>query len=162
MPLTTEKFPKVLRPLLRRLHVDFRPLRSPSTLAVIGATITALVGSLVIDYLLVRLGTTVFPSTRGFVHFRFSDYGKLTVIGVVIACIAWPITTRITSTPRWLFLRAAFVVTVVLLAPDAYIWLHGEPIRAVFVLVWMHLAIAIITYNALVRLAPAIRARHAR
>ncbi len=162
MPLTTEQFPTLLRPLLRLLHVDFKPLRPPSTLAVVAASAVALVGSLAVDYLLVRLGTTVFPSTKGFVHFRLSDYGKLTVIGVVIACGAWPVVTRITPTARWLFFRLAIVVTIVLLSPDAFIWLRGEPIRAVFVLVWMHLAIAVITYNALTRLAPVSRARHAR
>jgi hypothetical protein len=46
----------------------------------------ALAGSLLADWLLVKLGTHVFPSTRGFVHFQFSDYAKLTIIGVVIAC----------------------------------------------------------------------------
>jgi hypothetical protein len=41
-----------------------------------------------------------------------------------------------------------------LLLPDLYIWMRGQPGRAVLVLVAMHLAIALITYNVLVRLAP--------
>jgi hypothetical protein len=129
------------------------------------ATVVSLVGSLVADWLLVKLGVHVFPSTRGFVHFQFSDYAKLTIIGVVIACAAWPLVTRLTSRPRRLFFQAAIAVTVVLLAPDAYIWHNGASGKAVFVLVWMHVAIAIITYNALVHLAPVGRARgprHAR
>jgi len=93
------------------------------------------------------------------VHFRFSDYAKLTIIGVVIACVGWPLVTRLTSQPRRLFLQAAIAITIVLLAPDAYIWHNGASGEAVFVLVWMHVAIAIITYNALVHLAPVRRAR---
>jgi hypothetical protein len=125
------------------------------------ASLLAIVGSLIADYLLIKLGTAIFPSTKGFVHFRFSDYAKLTVIGVVVACASWPIVTRLTSTPRSLFFRLAIVVTLVLLVPDAWIWYHGEPGKAVFVLVWMHVAIAIVTYNVLVRLAPSAHGRHA-
>jgi hypothetical protein len=42
----------------------------------------------------------VFPSTKGYGHFQFSDYAKLTIIGVIIACVAWPIVTRIYSAHR--------------------------------------------------------------
>ena len=80
---------------------------------------------------------------------------KLTVIGVVVACVGWPVVTRVSSQPRWVFLRAAVVVTLVLLVPDLYIWHTGEPARGVLVLMVMHVAIALVTYNALVRLAPA-------
>lgn len=163
MELSADRFPKFLQPLFKLLRVDFNPLRQPSTGEVVFASVVALVGSLVADALLVALGTHVFPSTKGYVHFRFSDYGELTAIGVIIACVGWPIVTRITSAPRWLFLRLAIIVTIVLLAPDAYIWHEGSPAKAVFVLVWMHVAIAIVTYNALVNLAPVRRrARHAR
>jgi hypothetical protein len=108
----------------------------------------------VADAALVAIGTAVFPSTKGYVHFRFSDYGKLTVIGVVIACVAWPIVTRISFDPKWLFLRLAVLVTLVLWLPDLWILWKGQPGRAVAVLMVMHLAIALVTYNALVRLAP--------
>jgi hypothetical protein len=111
------------------------------------------------DAILVAIGTRVFPSTRGFVHFHFSDYGSLTVIGVIIACIAWPIATRVSSAPRWVFFRCAIVVTLVLWLPDLYILVKGESVDAVAVLMTMHLAIAIVTYNALVRVAPTGRQR---
>jgi hypothetical protein len=110
-------------------------------------------GSLAADAVLVAIGTAIFPSTRGYVHFRFSDYAKLTVIGVVIACLAWPIVTRISSVPRWLFFRLAVLVTLVLWLPDLYILANGEPPSAVAVLMVMHLAIALVTYNCLVRIA---------
>jgi len=58
------------------------------------------------------------PLDQGFVHFQFSDYAKLTVVGVLIACAAWPIVARVSSAPRWLFLRLAVLVTLVLLLPD--------------------------------------------
>jgi hypothetical protein len=122
----------------------------------------ALTGSLLADWLLVRLGVHVFPATRDFAHFRFGDYAKLTIIGVVIACAGWPLCTAVTSQPRRLYLQAAIAITVVLLAPDAYIWHNGASAKAVFVLVWMHLAIAIITYNALVRIAPVARVARPR
>jgi hypothetical protein len=120
----------------------------------VAATGAALAGSLALDALLVALGTRLFPSTRGYVHFRFSDYGLLTVIGVLVACGAWPLTTRLSSAPRWLFLRVAVVVTLVLWLPDVWILSQGQPPRAVAVLIVMHLAIALCTYNLLVRLAP--------
>jgi Family of unknown function (DUF6069) len=103
----------------------------------------------------------VYPSTKGYVHFQFQDYAKLTIIGVIIACVAWPIVTRISSAPRWLFFRLAIVVTLVLLLPDLYILGTGQPAKAVGALVGMHLAIALVTYNALVRLAP-VRSRGRR
>ena len=101
-------------------------------------------------------------------HFQFHDYARLTVIGVVIACAAWPIVARLSSAPRWLFFRLALAVTLVLFLPDVYIWHQGQPTEAVAFLMAMHVAIALITYNLLVQLAPVRRAerrrpaRHAR
>lgn len=139
---------------LRLFRVDFAPAdRQPSAGSVLAATVASVAGSLLTDALLVVIGQAVFPSTRGYAHFQFSDYSKLTVIGVVIACLAWPVVTRVSSAPRWLFLRMAVAVTLVLWLPDIYILVQGQPLRAVAVLFVMHLAIAVITYNCLVRLA---------
>jgi hypothetical protein len=137
-------------------RLDMAPAeRPPSTARVIVATLLSLAGSLAADAVLVQLGTTWFPSTRGYAHFRFSDYGLLTVIGVLVACAAWPATTRVTSAPRWLFLRLAVVVTLVLWLPDVWLVLmRHESVDAVAVLMAMHLAIALITYNLLVHVAP--------
>jgi hypothetical protein len=161
-----EQFPAFLRPVLRTFHIDFEGPPPPSPLRLLVASLVALAGSLLADWLLVKLGVHVFPSTRGFVHFQFGDYAKLTTIGVVIACAGWPLCSAVSSQPRRLYLQAAIVITIVLFAPDAYIWHNGASGEAVFVLIWLHIAIAIITYNSLVRLAPvgesASRARHAR
>ncbi len=144
------------------VKVDFAPThRQPAKIRVLLATLVSLVGSLVADAALVAISKAAFPSTKGYVHFHFSDYAKLTIVGVIIACVAWPIVTRISSAPRWLFFRMAIAVTLVLLLPDLYILKQGQPAKAVAVLMCMHVAIALITYNALVHLAP-VRTRRRR
>jgi len=141
--------------LLARAHIDFRPShRLPEWRRVAVATALAVVLSLAVDAALVAIGTTVFPATNGYVHFQFADYAKLTVIGVLVAGAAWPVVARVSSAPRWLFFRAAVAVTLVLFLPDVWIWLQGESAQAVAVLLAMHVAIALITYNLLVHLAP--------
>ena len=122
------------------------------------ATVASIVGTLVADAIVVAVGEAVFPSTKGYPHFQFGDYAKLTVIGVVVACVAWPIVTWVSSSPRWLFFRLAIVVTLVLWLPDLYILHQGQPLDAVAVLMTMHVAIALVTYNLLVHVAP-IRSR---
>jgi uncharacterized membrane protein YraQ (UPF0718 family) len=149
------ELPSWLDRVLRLVRVDFDPAhRQPSALRVLVALVISVAGSLAADALLVVVGTAIFPSTKGYVHFQFHDYAKLTIIGVVIACLAWPIVTRISSAPRWLFFRLAILVTLVLWLPDLYILDLGQPGRAVAVLMLMHLAIAVVTYNCLVHLAP--------
>jgi hypothetical protein len=150
--------PAELPPLLARaldlVHVDLAPThRQPSSARVGIASAVSVAGSLAADAILVVIGEKVFPATRGYVHFQFSDYAKLTVIGVLIACAAWPIVTRISSEPRWLFFRMAILVTLVLWLPDLYILHQGQSAQAVAVLMVMHLAIAVVSYNALVHIA---------
>jgi hypothetical protein len=137
------------------VHLDFAPEhQQPSAARVVLATLVSIAGSLLADAILVVIAQAVFPGTKGYVHFQFADYAKLTVIGVIIACVAWPVTTRITSRPRWMFFWMAVLVTLVLWLPDVYILILGQPGNAVAVLFVMHGAIALVTYNALVRLAP--------
>jgi hypothetical protein len=136
-------------------RIDLSPAhRPPAWWRVIVATVLSVAGSLAADALLVFIGTRLFPATKGYVHFEFHDYAKLTIVGVLIACAAWPVVTRISSAPRWVFFRLAIAVTIVLLLPDFYIWHQGQPVHAVAVLMVMHLAIALVTYNLLVHLAP--------
>jgi hypothetical protein len=145
----------MLQKPLDLIHLDFAPEHAqPSGGRVLLATVVSIVGSLLADALLVVIAQAVFPSTKGYAHFQFADYAKLTVIGVIIACVAWPVTTRITSQPRWMFFRMAILVTLVLWLPDVYILASGQPGKAVGFLFAMHLAIALVTYNALVRIAP--------
>ncbi len=139
---------------LRAARVDFAPRTDqPAAWRVALATALAVVGSLIADAVIVAIGKAVFPSTKGYVHYQFADYAKLTIIGVVIAGVAWPIVTRISSAPRWLYSRAAVLVTLVLLLPDVWLLRQGQPPRAVAVLVVMHIAIALVTYFSMVTVA---------
>jgi hypothetical protein len=145
----------MLKQLASTAGIDLRLRHTqPKISRVVLATLAAIAGSLAADALLVVIGQAIFPGTRGYVHFQFHDYAKLTVIGVIIACAAWPVLTRISSDPRWLFLRLAILVTLVLWTPDVYLLYRGQPADAVAVLFMMHLAIALVTYNLLVGLAP--------
>ena len=145
----------MLNQLASLARLDLAPRhRQPPAARVVLATILSIAGSLAADALLVVIGEALFPGTRGFVHFQFSDYAKLTVAGVIVACVAWPVVTRISAAPRWLFFRLAILVTLVLWLPDLYILHMGESAKAVAVLMVMHLAIALVTYNLLVHVAP--------
>jgi hypothetical protein len=136
-----------------RIELD-PPHRAPEWWRVGLATVLALALSLLADAVLVAIGTRLFPSTKGYVHFQFDDYAKLTVVGVLIACAAWPVVARLSSAPRWLFFRLAIAVTLVLFLPDLWILRQGQSAQAVGVLMAMHVAIALVTYNVLVHLAP--------
>jgi hypothetical protein len=129
-------------------------MRPPKSERVVLAVVVSLAGSLVVNALLVAFGTALFPSTKGYGHFHFSDYGLLTALGVVTAGAAWVLVARLSSDPRRILLRLAVVVTVVLWLPDMWLLIEHEPTAAVAVLMCMHLAIALITYNALIYLAP--------
>ena len=132
----------MLKQLEARARINLRPAhRQPQASRIIVATIAAVAGALAADALLVVIGQAVFPSTRGYAHFQFADYAKLTVIGVLIACAAWPVVTRISAAPRWLFFRLAVLVTLVLWLPDLYILHRGQPAEAVAVLMVMHVAV---------------------
>lgn len=148
--------PAALRPLLARAWIDLAPRHRPPRwpLLVVAAAV-ALAGSLAADAVVVHVATGAFPATARFSHFRLADYGSLTVVGVLGACVAWPVVVRVSSAPRRLFLRLAVVATAVLWVPDGLLLLLlGEPGAGVGALMAMHLLIALITYNALVRLAP--------
>jgi hypothetical protein len=147
-----------MRELTAMLRLDLNPPhRAPPAWRVSLATLLSIGVSLLADAGLVALGTRTFPSTVGYAHFQFHDYARLTVIGIVVAGLAWPLVARVSAEPRWLFFRLAIVVTAVLLLPDLYILYKGQPIKAVAVLMAMHLAIGLITYNVLIRLAPVRR-----
>ena len=145
----------MLKQLVSLARLDLSPQhRPPATARMVLVTAASIIGSLVADALLVLIGEAIFPGTKGYVHFRFSDYAKLTVIGVIIACVAWPAVVRLSSAPRWLFFRLAVLVTLFLWLPDLYILHQGQTAAAVAVLIVMHLAIALVTYNLLVYAAP--------
>jgi hypothetical protein len=154
-PSAMKPSPRLER-MLSRYDVDLVHLRPPPpTRRVVAATAAAVVVSLALAAALVALGERLFPSTRGFSHFRVLDYGSLTLLGVLAACAAWPIVVRVVRRARPLYRRLAVLVSVVLVLPDAYLLASGESARAVGVLLAMHLGIALCTYNLVVRIAPA-------
>jgi hypothetical protein len=120
------------------------------------ALVTALAAgaSVAANFALVRLATAFDPSLQHYSHFRLSDYGTLTVVGVICAGVAWYLATRNLAAPRHTFFRVAVVSMVVLWMPDVWLFIKHEPTRAVIYLIVMHLAIALITYNLLVFAAP--------
>lgn len=126
----------------------------PSVPRFILATIVAVAGSLIACWLLAAGAELLVPSTRGYEHFQFPDYAKLTIIGVVIACLAWPVVTWFSSSARRVFFVLAVLVTIASFAPDVWIGIHGQPAAGVLTLVLMHVALLAVTYPALVLIAP--------
>jgi hypothetical protein len=155
LPSVMDRLPKSLRGLLEFLQIDLpRGAPLPGRLRLAIATVVSIVGSVAADAGLVALAKAMWPATKHYSHFQFADYTRLTVVGVLIACVGWPIVTMISSAARRLFLRLAVVVTLALFLPDIWILLQHQPVRAVAMLMVMHVAIALVTYNALVRIAP--------
>jgi hypothetical protein len=141
-------------------RVDWTPShRRPSVTRMAMATVVAMAGSLAADAILVAIATRVFPGTAGYEHFRFDDYAKLTIIGVVIGAAGWPVITHISSAPRWLYGWLTVLISVALFLPDLWLLIRGQPLTAVVVLMAMHVAIAVIICSTMVLVAPVRRAR---
>ncbi len=141
----------------RAARVDLRAGTPPSSVRLVAATLASVVVSLALDALAVHVATAQFPATRHFSHFRAADYGSLTVAGVLLAAGGWAVLVRLSSAARWLYFRLAVVSMVVLWIPDAVLFALKEPPAGVATLMVMHLLIALVTYNLLVRIAPAGR-----
>jgi len=148
---TTARVPRAIREYFR---IDLPGLRAqPRAGRFALATLVAVVGSVAACALLAIAGAALFPSTRGYEHFQFADYTKLTVVGVLIACAGWLVACALSSRARRLYLWAAVAVTIVSFAPDVWILMRGQSAEGVFVLAIMHVAVAIITYVAVVFIA---------
>src|ERR1700722_4231422 len=126
----------------------------PTGLRVTIMTVASAAASIVANAALVWLATAFDPSLQHFSHFRFWDYGTLTVVGVAAAGTAGFFPPRYLASPRHTFFRVAIVVSLALWLPDLWLYLKHEPTRAVVYLVIMHAAVAVITYNFLVFGAP--------
>jgi hypothetical protein len=118
------------------------------------ATILAVCASLLACLGLAHLAIILDPALAGYGHFRFGDYSRLTIIGVIVACVGWPVVTWFTTSARRLYLWFAIAVTVVSLAPDVWILHLGQPTVGVATLIVMHFALAVVTFPAMVFLAP--------
>ncbi|CAN5396048.1 hypothetical protein BH10ACT6_BH10ACT6_14200 [soil metagenome] len=141
------------------LHLDFPAgTAQPILWRWIVAAVVALGASIAACAALAAAGIALFPSTAGYEHYQFGDYATLTTAGVLGAAIAWPLVTLVTTRARRLYLWLAILVTVVSFAPDLWILRGGQPTPAVTDLAVMHVAVGVITYLALVLIAPQRRA----
>lgn len=136
-------------------RVDWAPShREPSVVRLAVATVLAIIGSLAADAIVVAIGTHVFSGTAGYEHFRFNDYAKPTIIGVLVGAAGWPVLTHISSAPRWLYGWLTILISLGLFLPDAWLLLRGQPLKNVAVLMVMHVAVAVVIYCAMVFVAP--------
>jgi Family of unknown function (DUF6069) len=127
----------------------------PAHRRVAAAGLAAAALSLAADLALATAGQAAFAVPTAFGKFAFGTYAVLTVLGVAGATVAWALVTRLSSRPKWLLTRLAALVTALFLIPDfLLLGTAGNPAGPVVVLMLMHLAIAAITYAALLAIAP--------
>jgi hypothetical protein len=150
--------PRYFGPLVLRLDLP-RGAAQPSAWRWVLASLLAVGASLLACFGLASAAALLIPGLAGYGHFAFSDYSKLTIVGVVIACIGWPVVCWFTTSARRLYFWLAIAVTVVSLLPDVWILHLGQPSAGVVTLIAMHFALAVITYPAMVLIAPQRRAR---
>ena len=128
----------------------------PALRRVAAAGLAATAVSLAADVVLAAVGRAVFTVPASFGKFAFGTYALLTILGVAGATGAWAMVTRLSSRPKWLLTRLAALVTALFLIPDfLLLGTPGNPAGPVVILMLMHLAIAAITYVALLTIAPA-------
>jgi Family of unknown function (DUF6069) len=128
----------------------------PALRRVAAAGLIAVAASLAADVVLASVGQAAFTVPVSFGKFSFGTYALLTVLGVAGATATWAAVTRLSSRPRWLLTRLAALVTALFLIPDfLLLGTPGNPAGPVAILMVMHLAIAAITYTALIKIAPA-------
>jgi hypothetical protein len=145
------------------LRLDF-PWGSaqPGPVRFVAATVIAVFGSVLACWAISKVTIALIPSVAGYEHLQVGDYTRLTVIGVLVASIAWPLVTLAASRARRLFFWLAVLVTIVSLAPDLWILHQGQPIPGVAALMVMHIALALVTYPVIVFGAPQRRNTAAR
>ena len=135
-----------------------RPLAQtvpPTYRRVVAAGLAAAAVSLAVDLMLATIGRATFTVPASFGKFAFGTYALLTVLGVAGAAATWAAVARLSSRPKWLLTRLAALVTALFLIPDfLLLGTRGNPAGPVAMLMLMHLAIAVITYAALIELAP--------
>ena len=80
---------------------------------------------------LVHLAISFDPTLTYYAHFRLSDYGTLSVLGVLCAGAAWYLVAHNVTEPRTMFFRVAVVSMLILWIPDVWLYVKHEPTRAV-------------------------------
>ena len=139
-------------PALARWGLDFPSgAAQPRAWRFVVATVVAVGLSIAACAALVAVGIRVFPSTAG--HPSDAITTPMTV-SLVIASLGWPAACYVSTRARRLYLVLAVLVSIAALAPDAWILYQGQSAQAVLVLVWMHGALAVVTYLSMVLIAP--------
>jgi Family of unknown function (DUF6069) len=138
---------------LTRLDLQ-RLSNRPGTSRIVLAGLVSVAASVLACVILVAIGKAAFTDGGSFGPFHFGTYAPLAILGVIGATIGWAILVQASSQPRWVLGRAAVAVTVILLIPD-FLLLPTNPTGPVVTLMAMHLAIAVLTYGALLLVAPA-------
>jgi hypothetical protein len=152
--MSTDFSPAVRRPAAV-VRADLPGLRAAPNLGrFLAATVVAVLVSLLACAVVAAATRALVPSVSGYEHLQVPDWAKLTVIGVVVACLGWPIAAVIWSRARRPFLVLTVLVTVVSFVPDLWILRQGQPASGVLALMVMHVAVALATYPALVLIAP--------
>lgn len=118
------------------------------------AAVVAIGLSLVVCAVVATATRALDPAVAGYGHLRAPDWAKLTIIGIALASLGWPLACAIWSRARMPFLVLTVVVTVVSFVPDLWILRQGQPAAGVLALVVMHVAVAVVTYPALILIAP--------
>jgi len=127
----------------------------PTYRRVAAAGLAAAAASLVADLMLATIGRAAFTVPASFGKFAFGTYALLTVLGVAGAAATWAAVARLSARPKWLLTRLAALATALFLIPDfLLLGTQGNPVGPVAILMLMHLAIAVITYTALINIAP--------
>jgi len=122
---------------------------------VVAAGLAAAAVSLATDVVLATIGRAVLSVPESFDKFAFGTYAVLTVVGVAGAMATWSALTRLSSRPQWLLTRLAALASALFLIPDfLLLGTPGNPTGPVVILMLMHLAIAVVTYTALIKIAP--------
>ncbi len=123
----------------------------------VAAGLAAVAVSLLADIVLAAIGQAAFTVPAGFGKFGFGSYSLLPVAGITGATATWWAVTRLSSQPRWLLTRLAALATALFLIPDfLLLGTPGNPGGPVVILMLMRLAAALITYTALIKIAPVL------
>jgi len=127
----------------------------PARRRVLAAGLAAAAVSLAADVVLATIGQAAFTVPASFGKFGFGTYALPTMAGVAGATATWAAVTRLSSRPNWLLTRLAALVTAMFLIPDfLLVGTPGNPTGPVTILMLMRLATALITYTALIKVAP--------
>ncbi|MGN6444070.1 hypothetical protein [Amnibacterium sp.] len=146
--------------LARLLRADLPGLAgTPTLVRFLIAAVVSIALSLAACAAVAAATIAIDPALASYGHLQAPDWTKLTVIGIGLASLGWPVAGAIWSRARVPFLLLTVIVTVVSFAPDFWILRGGQPAGGVLSLIVMHVAVAVVTYPALVLIAPQRRRR---